>query len=156
MNSTLAPHDIHRLLTAEHDDPFGILGIHNIDGLWVVRAFRPDAKELLVIDRQNPGRHFPANRIASEGLFEAQLIGEAEEKTRPLARLDILIGDVVNLRAFACRAADVFQHLRAGRADLDFGVGRTGLRVGTCCPVFQRRPAPRTRSSAEGRSLAPK
>ena len=46
MNSTLAPHDIHRLLTAEHDDPFGVLGLHKIDGLWVVRAFRPDAKEL--------------------------------------------------------------------------------------------------------------
>ncbi len=61
MNSTLAPHDIHRLLNAEHDDPFGVLGLHKIDGLWVVRAFRPDAKELLVIDRNNPERHFPAN-----------------------------------------------------------------------------------------------
>ena len=78
MNSTLAPHDIHRLLTAEHDDPFGVLGLHKIDGLWVVRAFRPDAKELLVIDRQNPERHFPASRIASEGLFESQLTGVSE------------------------------------------------------------------------------
>ena len=58
MNATLAPHDIHRLLNAEHDDPFGVLGLHKIDDLWVVRAFRPDAKELAVIDRQQPGASF--------------------------------------------------------------------------------------------------
>ena len=73
MNTTLASGDIHRLLNAEHDDPFGVLGLHRVDGLWVVRAFRPDAKELTIVDRYNPKRHFPANRIANEGLFEAQL-----------------------------------------------------------------------------------
>ena len=57
MNATLAPNDIHRLLNAEHDDPFGVLGLHKIDDLWVVRAFRPDAKELAVVD--------PASRRSS-------------------------------------------------------------------------------------------
>ncbi len=78
MNATLAPHDIHRLLNAEHDDPFGVLGPHNVDGLWVVRAFRPDAKELAIVDRHRADRRFPANRIANEGLFEAQLSGVTE------------------------------------------------------------------------------
>jgi 1,4-alpha-glucan branching enzyme len=73
MNTTLASGDIHRLLNAEHDDPFGVLGLHRVDGLWVVRAFRPDAKELTIVDRYNLKRRFPADRIANEGLFEAQL-----------------------------------------------------------------------------------
>ena len=78
MNTTLASHDFYRLLNAEHDDPFGVLGLHKTNGLWVVRAFRPDAKELEVIDRHHPERHFPANRIANEGLFEAPLTGVTE------------------------------------------------------------------------------
>src|SRR3984893_3637876 len=78
MNTTLASHDFYRLLNAEHDDPFGVLGLHKTNGLWVVRAFRPDAKELEVIDRHHPERHFPANRIANEGLFEAPLTGVSE------------------------------------------------------------------------------
>ncbi len=78
MNATLASHAIHRLLNAEHDDPFGVLGLHNVDGLWVVRAFRPDAKELTIVDRHRTDRQFPANRIANEGLFEAQLNGVTE------------------------------------------------------------------------------
>jgi 1,4-alpha-glucan branching enzyme len=78
MNTKLAPHDIHRLLHAEHDDPFSVLGLHQIDQTWVVRNFRPDAKELAIIDRQHGGRRFPATRIAEEGLFEAVLEGVSE------------------------------------------------------------------------------
>jgi 1,4-alpha-glucan branching enzyme len=72
------PHDIHRLLHAEHDDPFGVLGLHRIDQVWVVRSLRPDAKELAIVDRHNVERRFPAPRIAEEGLFEAQLEGVSE------------------------------------------------------------------------------
>src|SRR5271166_221909 len=75
MNTSLAPHDVHRLLHAEHDDPFGVLGLHQIDQVWVVRSFRPDAKELAIVDRHHVERRFPATRIAEEGLFEAQLEG---------------------------------------------------------------------------------
>ena len=78
MNTTLSPHDIHRLLHAEHDDPFGVLGLHQIDQVWVVRSLRPDAKELAIVDRHNIERRFPAARIAEEGLFEAQLEGVSE------------------------------------------------------------------------------
>ena len=78
MNATITSHDIHRILHAEHDDPFGVLGLHKSRDLWVVRAFRPDAKELEVVDRNRPDRHFPANKVAEEGLFEAQLDGVKE------------------------------------------------------------------------------
>jgi len=78
MNTTVPPHDIHRLLHAEHDDPFGVLGLHQIDQVWVVRSLRPDAKELAIVDRHNVERRFPATRIAEEGLYEAQLEGVSE------------------------------------------------------------------------------
>ena len=78
MDAKLPPHDIYRLLHAEHDDPFGVLGLHRIDQVWVVRSFRPDAKELAIVDRHDIGRRFPPTRIAEEGLFEAQLDGVSE------------------------------------------------------------------------------
>ena len=55
MNTTVPPHDIHRLLHAEHDDPFGALGLHQTDNIWVLRSFRPDAKELSIVDRHHAG-----------------------------------------------------------------------------------------------------
>ncbi len=70
---TIYPHDLQRLLQAEHDDPFGILGMHEVDQHLVVRAFRPDAKAVTVLDRHNPERRFPAERIADEGFFEARI-----------------------------------------------------------------------------------
>src|SRR6266478_7199206 len=78
MNITVPPHDIHRLLHAEHDDPFGVLGLNQIDQVWVVRSFRPDAKELAIVDRHNVERRFPAIRIVEEGLYEALLEGVSE------------------------------------------------------------------------------
>ena len=78
MNTTVPPHDIHRLLNAEHDDPFGVLGLHQIDQVWVVRSLRPDAKELVIVDRHHFERRFPATRLAEEGMFEAKLEGVTE------------------------------------------------------------------------------
>jgi hypothetical protein len=78
MNTTVSAHDIHRLLDAEHDDPFGVLGLHQIGQVWVVCSLRPDAKELAIVDRHHLERRFPATRIAEEGLFEARLEGVTE------------------------------------------------------------------------------
>ena len=75
MTPTIAPHDLHRILRAEHDDPFGVLGLHEVGNQLVVRAFRPEAKTLAVIDRHDQSRRFDGNRIAEEGFFEAN-IGE--------------------------------------------------------------------------------
>jgi 1,4-alpha-glucan branching enzyme len=78
MNTTIFAADIHRLLHAEHDDPFGVLGLHRVGQVWVVRSLRPDAKDLAILDRYDIERRFPASRIAEEGLFEAELRGITE------------------------------------------------------------------------------
>jgi dUTPase len=64
MNTTVSARDICRLLHAEHDDPFAVLGLHRIGQVWVVRILRPDAKEVTVVDRRQVERRFPATRIA--------------------------------------------------------------------------------------------
>jgi len=78
MNATIPTHDIERLMRGQHDDPFGALGPRKVDNQWVVRAFRPDAKELVVVDRNQPQRTFQAGRVTEEGIFEAQLGDVAE------------------------------------------------------------------------------
>jgi 1,4-alpha-glucan branching enzyme len=78
MNTTIFAADIHRLLHAEHNDPFGVLGLHRVGQVWVVRSLRPDAKDLAIVDRYDIERRFPASRIAEEGLFEAELRGVTE------------------------------------------------------------------------------
>ena len=78
MNATLSPHDLDLLLRAEHADPLGVLGLHSVNGTQVVRAFRPDAKTLAVVDRADPKTKFEAQRIAVEGVFEATINGRSD------------------------------------------------------------------------------
>ena len=75
MTATISPNDIRLLLHAEHQDPFAVLGLHQTEAGWVVRSFRPDARELTVLDRHDQTRRFQALKIAEEGLFEASLEG---------------------------------------------------------------------------------
>ena len=99
---TIAPQDLHRLLHAEHDDAFSFLGMHQVDQHLVVRAFRPDAKALSVVDRRNPERRFSAERIAEEGVFEAQI-----EDTRE--RFDYLL-EITNWSGETFRISDAFSY----------------------------------------------
>jgi 1,4-alpha-glucan branching enzyme len=78
MNVTLPPHDLDLLLRAEHADPFGVLGLHSVNDVQVVRAFRPDAKVLAVVDRADPKARFEAQRIADAGVFEATATGRTD------------------------------------------------------------------------------
>jgi 1,4-alpha-glucan branching enzyme len=78
MNAMLSPHDLDLLLRADHSDPFGVLGLHSVNGTQVVRAFRPDAKTLAVVDRADPKTKFVAQRIADEGVFEAIINGRSD------------------------------------------------------------------------------
>jgi 1,4-alpha-glucan branching enzyme len=100
MNAMLSPHDLDLLLRAEHADPFGVLGLHSINGTQVVRAFRPDAKTLTVIDRTNPKNRFVAQRIADEGVFEATADGEPE-------RFDYML-EVTNWAGETTQVADPY------------------------------------------------
>jgi len=92
MIATASPYDLQLLLNAEHPDPFGFLGQQEANGQLVVRAFRPDAKSLTVVDRHDQKRRFPAERIAEEGFFEAKLEG-AETRFDYLLDIDRWTGD---------------------------------------------------------------
>ena len=49
--TALSPQDIERICLASHDDPFSVLGPHRgANGRVSVRAFMPDAQQVLVID----------------------------------------------------------------------------------------------------------
>jgi 1,4-alpha-glucan branching enzyme len=100
MNATLSPHDLDLLLRADHADPFGVLGLHSINGNQVVRAFRPDAKTLTVIDRANPKSRFVAQKIADEGIFEATADGRTD-------RFDYLL-EVTNWAGETTQLADPY------------------------------------------------
>jgi 1,4-alpha-glucan branching enzyme len=100
MNATLSPHDLDLLLRADHTDPFGVLGLHSINGNQVVRAFRPDAKTLTVIDRANPKSRFVAQKIADEGIFEATADGRTD-------RFDYLL-EVTNWAGETTQLADPY------------------------------------------------
>src|SRR5258708_40012154 len=78
MNATLSTHDLNLLLRAEHADPFGVLGLHSVNGTRVVGALRPNAKTLTVVDRADPKTKFEAQRIADEGAFEATINGRSD------------------------------------------------------------------------------
>ena len=78
MNATLSPHDLDLLRRADHSDPFGVLGLQSVNGTQVVRAFRPDAKTLAVVDRADPKTKLVAQRIAAEGVFEAIINGRSD------------------------------------------------------------------------------
>ncbi len=72
----LAADDLERLLALGHADPHAILGAHpGPDGV-TIRAFRPDAKQISVIDGDN--RVWPMTRVGVRGLFEAVIPDRSE------------------------------------------------------------------------------
>ena len=70
---TLTPEARHALLDASHGDPFAVLGMHTVGDRLVVRTLRPDAREVVIEDREDPNRRFPARRIDESDLFEASV-----------------------------------------------------------------------------------
>ncbi len=74
MKATLSPYLIRKITGADHHDPFGILGMHELDrdsgsGI-VVRAFQPDAEEILIVPHGKPQQKLPMDMIHRDGLFE--------------------------------------------------------------------------------------
>ncbi|MEW6756272.1 MAG: 1,4-alpha-glucan branching enzyme, partial [Candidatus Latescibacterota bacterium] len=81
MRTTLGKEEIDSLLGARASDPFAVLGMHCVPGpgpcLMAVRAYRPEASSVVVVERGGDGR-FPAQRVGGDGLFEALLPGRQE------------------------------------------------------------------------------
>src|SRR6267154_2323445 len=92
MTATVSPHDLQLLLNAEHPNPFGFLGLQEANGQLVVRAFRPDAKSLTIVDRNDQKRRFPGEKITEEGFFEARL-AEAESRFDYLLEVERWTGE---------------------------------------------------------------
>jgi 1,4-alpha-glucan branching enzyme len=75
-------------LKGAHPDPFRILGPHRVGENLVIRAFRPEAKEISVVLHGEGGGTFPADRLNKEGFFQAVLPGvkrDANYELRVLA-----------------------------------------------------------------------
>ncbi len=64
---------LHAVLEGRHGDPFAVLGMQQAGERLVVRVFRPDAREVTVVDETDPNRTYPARRIHPDGFFEALL-----------------------------------------------------------------------------------
>ncbi len=76
----LHPDSLKALATGRHGAPFQILGKHKIDDQeYVIRAIRPTAKTMTVIDSAT-GERYPMTKIATEGVFEVRLGADVAEK----------------------------------------------------------------------------
>ncbi|MEP6937997.1 MAG: 1,4-alpha-glucan branching enzyme, partial [Chthoniobacterales bacterium] len=68
--------ELSEFLAARHNDPFRILGPHRVGDDLVIRAFRPDAKELRIVAGSGKAtQEFPSDRLHGDGLFQAVLPG---------------------------------------------------------------------------------
>jgi 1,4-alpha-glucan branching enzyme len=64
------PRDMEQLLEGVHPDPFGVLGMHREGTGVAVRLFLPNARQVVVVDRESQAQ-YPATRIHPEGFFAA-------------------------------------------------------------------------------------
>jgi 1,4-alpha-glucan branching enzyme len=72
---------LNAIVTAEHGDPFSVLGMHQADEHLAVRVFRPDVRAVTVRELDGARREWPAVQAHADGFFEALLEG-AEERFR--------------------------------------------------------------------------
>ena len=67
---------IEALVRGEESDPFALLGMHRSEGGLVVRAFRPRADTLELVDERSGDAVAPFERIHPEGVFALSLPGD--------------------------------------------------------------------------------
>src|SRR3989338_4718331 len=82
MKTTVEQKEIEKIITANHHDPFNVLGIHHVhvngERGVSIRAFLPEAVEVSAIDskacseRSESNEHniYPLSRIHPDGFFE--------------------------------------------------------------------------------------
>src|SRR5947209_15243210 len=66
--SGLPPDDLNSFLAGPHSDPFRILGPHRAKDDLVIRVFRPDAKNIEIVQ---DGQTFSTEKIHRDGFFQA-------------------------------------------------------------------------------------
>ncbi|WP_299678361.1 1,4-alpha-glucan branching protein GlgB [uncultured Roseobacter sp.] len=68
---TLTPQDTEALIEGRHDDPFSVLGLHQMAGKWVVRAYVPGAESIEAVDPKTKQRIVALTPVdGAHGLFE--------------------------------------------------------------------------------------
>ena len=78
------PDDARQITKGEHPDPFSVLGLHEVDGKLVVRAFVPGATEIEVLDAKTMRRIIALEpTIGAPDVF----VGQATRRKRPFAYL---------------------------------------------------------------------
>jgi len=75
--TTIPAGELAALLAIEHKDPHAVLGAHPTPAGVVIRAFRPDAVAVNVVEDAGGGRHALA-RVHDAGLFEGLVPGRKE------------------------------------------------------------------------------
>src|SRR5260370_33017249 len=64
----LPPDELNSFLSGTHSDPFRILGPHRMGDALAIRAFRPDARKIDIL--QNGQAPVGAEKIARYGFFQ--------------------------------------------------------------------------------------
>lgn len=73
MTVEIHPGAIDSLISGDHGAPFDLLGPHALEkGQVSIRAFRPSAQSLVVVDEQT-GERYPMTRLRDEGFFEVTI-----------------------------------------------------------------------------------
>ncbi|WP_264479483.1 1,4-alpha-glucan branching protein GlgB [Roseobacter weihaiensis] len=76
----ICPKDAARLIAGQHGDPFSVLGLHEVDGKWHIRAYVPDADRIAAVDAKTGRNIASLTAVAgAPGLFEGVA---ARRKTR--------------------------------------------------------------------------
>jgi 1,4-alpha-glucan branching enzyme len=71
------PDEVAALVAGEHDDPHHLLGLHEIGGHLIVRAYRPDAASVWLLAG---GDEIEMRRLTKDGLFGAMAPAAAAER----------------------------------------------------------------------------
>lgn len=79
MKATISACQIRKAVSASHHDPFGVLGMHEVEAggkkSLVVRSFQPDAWKLHVVPEKSPKKRVEMEKIHKAGFFEAVFKG---------------------------------------------------------------------------------
>src|SRR5260370_40222243 len=67
----LPPDELNSFLSGTHSDPFRILGPHRMGDDLAIRAFRPDARKIDIV--QNGQAPVEAGKIHRDGFFHAKM-----------------------------------------------------------------------------------
>jgi 1,4-alpha-glucan branching enzyme len=71
---TMTREEVQRLVRGEHHEPHRLLGAHLEDGRVVIRAFRPDATEVVaLVGPEGSGERVKLDQVHPSGLFEGAL-----------------------------------------------------------------------------------